>query len=86
MIDTSLLSRQIKALNGIITIKDQQIHNDSIMYDRQKTIANTYKDSYTKMSEKYDKQAKKTKFFKNTTAILASTTVLSVLLLVLLNK
>lgn len=84
MIDTSLLNKQIKALGGIIVIKNQQLYNDSLMYDRQKIITNTYKDSYTKMSDKYDKSQKKLKFFKNSTAILGSLVVLETIVLVLI--
>lgn len=86
MVDTSILNKQINVLGRVIGVKNQQLTNDSLMFIQKDKVADTWKTSYNEVNLKYVKQSKKTKFYKNTTAILGSTTILLVALFLLVNK
>ena len=86
IVDTTIFGQELRAVEGIVKLKSGQITNDSLMFIQKDKVADTWKSSYNDLNLKYGKQAKKTRFFKNTTAIFASTTILLVALFVLVHK
>jgi hypothetical protein len=86
MADTSILNKQISDLNGIIVLKDEQLANDRMMFIQKDKAMEVYKEYYNDLYKTYNKSQKRLKFFKNTTVIFLSTTVLLGGLFVLVNK
>lgn len=83
MVDTMILSRQIKLQDKTINNLDRQLSIDMEIMNNKDHIIDTQKKSFDDLSIKYNKQGKKVKRLKVTSLVFAVTTfVLGLLVLI----
>ena len=78
--DTAISADEIKALNVIIREQSLQAEMDSLIVINKDKVVAAYKDSFDKLSEKYEKQAKKKKRLKSFAIASASVNVVLILI------
>lgn len=72
MVDTNIMAQEIRGCDAIIEFKDRQIATLGDVSKQKDTIIQKTNAAFIVLSKKLVKSEKKTKIYKNTTAILAS--------------
>ncbi len=72
MVDTNIMAQEIRCCDAIIEVKDRQIATFGDVSKQKDTIIQKTNIAFIVLAKKLVKSEKKTKFYKNTSAILVT--------------
>ena len=86
IVDTTIFGQELRAIEGIVRLKNGQITNDSLMFIQKDKAFDTYKEHYNDLYKTYNKSEKWKKRYKNICGILLGVVAIETTLFIIVNK